>query len=55
VSYAEAVKRGVEEDGYSVGDPERISVSRKRPLERDGNNMRFSNVGFLAFIDVVVN
>ena len=33
VSYAEAVKRVVEEDGYRLRDPERIPVSRQRPRE----------------------
>jgi hypothetical protein len=56
VLYAVAVKREVEEDGSSrVRDPERIAMSRKRPIERDRNNMCFSKVGFLAFIAMVVN
>ncbi|KAK6322226.1 hypothetical protein J4Q44_G00070180 [Coregonus suidteri] len=55
VSYAEAVKRVVEEDGYRVRDPERIPVSRQRLIEIDGKNMCFSKVGFLAFIAMVFN
>ena len=55
VPYAEAVKRVVEEDGDRVRDPEGILVNRQRPIERDGNNMCFSKVGFLAFIPMVVN
>lgn len=51
VSYAEVV----EEDGYRVRDTERIPVSKQRPIERDGNNMCFSKVGFLAFIATIVN
>ena len=55
VSYAEAVKRVVEEDGYRVRDTERIPVSRQKPRESDGKNMCFSKVGFSAFIAMVVN
>ena len=42
VSYAEAVKRLVEEDGSSVRDPKRLPVSRERPNESDRNNICFS-------------
>jgi hypothetical protein len=38
VLYAEAVKRVVEGDRYRVRDPERIHVSRQRPIESDRNN-----------------
>ena len=49
------LKRVVEEDGDRVRVPERIPVSRQRPSKRDGKNMCFSKVGFLAFIAMVVN
>ena len=39
VSYDEAVKRVVEEDGSRVRDPERIPVIRPRSFYSDRNNM----------------
>ena len=44
--YAGAVKTVIEEDRYKVRDPEMIPVSMQRPIERAGNNMCFSKVGF---------
>ena len=55
VSYAEAVNRVVEEDGSTVRDPKRFPINRRRPIESDRNNKCFSKVGFLAFIDMVIN
>jgi hypothetical protein len=37
VSYEEAVKRVVEEDGFRARDPKRLSMSRPRPIVI-GNN-----------------
>ena len=57
VSYAEAVRK-VEEDGSSVRDPKRLLVSRRLlsvQSDRPTNEMCFSNVGFVAFIVMVIN
>ena len=53
LSYAEAVKRVVEEDGYRVRDTKMIPLRRQRLIETDGKNMCFSEVGFLVFIAMV--
>ena len=55
VSYDEAVKRVVEEDGSRVRDPKTIPVSSPRPIESDRNNMFFSKVSFLALLAMVIN
>ena len=39
MSYAEPVKRVVEDDGSRVRDPKRSPVSRLRPIESDRNKM----------------
>ena len=39
MSYAEAVKRVVEEGGSRVRDPKKIPVSRPRPIKSDKNNV----------------
>ena len=39
VSYSEAVKRVVEEDGSRVRNPKRIPVSWPRPIKSDRNNV----------------
>jgi hypothetical protein len=51
VLYVEAVKK-VEDDGSRVRDPERISVSRFLPAQRDRtmSDLCLSKVGFVAMV-----
>ena len=53
MSYAETVRK-VEDDGLSVREPERVPVI-SRPVQSDPNSLCVSNVGFLAFINKVIN
>ena len=57
LSYAEAVKK-VEEDGLRGRDPERSGVSSRFILvqrDRLTGDICFSKIGFLAFIEMVIN
>jgi hypothetical protein len=48
VSYVEAVKRVVEEDGSRASDPKRFPESKRRPMESNRNDMYFSKIGFFS-------